>query len=82
MTTGKPGLPVSERTLRAFGHYRPSKKGASLNKEGANFGRAHLVRLTMSSVSFSFSSLLSLIHYELYCAIQRNSSVPPYLLSK
>ena len=24
MTTGKPGLPVSERTLRAFGHHRPS----------------------------------------------------------
>jgi hypothetical protein len=36
MTTGKPGLPVSERTLRAFGHHRRSKKGASLRKEGAN----------------------------------------------
>ena len=39
MTTCTPGLPVSERTLRAFGHHRPSKKVASLKKEGVNFVR-------------------------------------------
>ena len=38
MTTGKPGLPVSERALRVFGHHRPSKKGATLKKEGVNSG--------------------------------------------
>jgi hypothetical protein len=43
--TGKlePGLPVSERTLRAFGHHRRSKKGASLRKEGPNFAERVVV---------------------------------------
>jgi hypothetical protein len=49
MTTGKPGLPVSERMLRAFGHHRRSKKGASLRKEGANFAeRVEYMRLFLS----------------------------------
>ena len=54
MTTCTPGLPVSERALRAFGHHRPSKKGASLRKEGVNFG-------TRNSFSYFHPSLFPLM---------------------
>ena len=47
MTTCTPGLPVSERALWAFGHHRPSKKGASLRKEGAIFGESFLIRTSL-----------------------------------
>ena len=57
MTTGKPGLPVSERALRVFGHHRPSKKGASLRKEGVNFSRAR-------RSFFCILSLLSIVPME------------------
>jgi hypothetical protein len=66
MTTGKPGHPVSERTLRVFGHHRLSKKGASLRKESVNFSRA---RLAMSMFPQSFVSTLTCT-YGIYYGIQ------------
>jgi hypothetical protein len=53
MTTCTPGLPVSERTLRVFGHHRPSKKGASLRKEGQILAE----RIDVSSVFHLYSHL-------------------------
>ena len=53
MTTGKPGLPVSEWALRAFGHHRPSKKGVSLRKEGQILAE----RVNSSSVFHFYSHL-------------------------
>jgi hypothetical protein len=74
MTTSTPGLPVSERTLRAFGHHRPSIKGASLRKESANFGIVTHARI----LSLTFTH-----HYILRCLqILRSASISYPVLKK